>query len=69
MCLKAMPVRLSTTIRKITSLPNATSEAVVSEFHQYMMNNGAGIPRTDAPAGPIVVVEVPVSTTKVMVLG
>jgi hypothetical protein len=63
-----MPVRLSTTIRKITSLPNATSEALISEFHQYAMNNGAGIPRTDAP-GSIVVVEVPVSTTEVMVLG
>ena len=36
-----MPVKLSTTIGKITSLPNATNAALLSDFHQYMMNNGA----------------------------
>src|SRR5215469_39016 len=36
-----MPVRLSTTIRKITLLPNATNAALISEFHRYMKNNGA----------------------------
>ena len=36
-----MPIRLSTTIAKITSLPNPTNAALISEFHQYMKNNGA----------------------------
>src|SRR5215469_4453094 len=36
-----MPVRLSTTIRKITLLPNSTNAILVSEFLQYMKNNGA----------------------------
>ena len=36
-----MPVKLSTTIRKITSIPNSTNAALLSEFHQYMKNNGA----------------------------
>ena len=36
-----MPVRLSTTVSKIASLPNATNAALISEFYQYMKNNGA----------------------------
>ena len=36
-----MPVKLSTTIGKIASLPNATNAALISDFHQYMKNNGA----------------------------
>jgi integrase/recombinase XerD len=36
-----MPVKLSTTIKKITSLPNATNAALLSEFHLYMKSNGA----------------------------
>jgi integrase/recombinase XerD len=36
-----MPVKLSTTIEKLTSLPNATNAALLSEFHQHMKNNGA----------------------------
>jgi hypothetical protein len=36
-----MPVKLSTTIQKITSLPNGTNATLISEFNQYMKNNGA----------------------------
>jgi hypothetical protein len=36
-----MPVRLSTTVSKIASLPNATNAALISEFYQYMKSNGA----------------------------
>jgi hypothetical protein len=36
-----MPVRLSTTVSKIASLPNSTNAALMSEFYQYMKNNGA----------------------------
>ncbi|MGC2573988.1 MAG: hypothetical protein WA364_20930, partial [Candidatus Nitrosopolaris sp.] len=36
-----MPIRLSTTVRKIALLPNATNATLISEFHQHMKNNGA----------------------------
>jgi integrase/recombinase XerD len=39
--MKQMPVRLSTTVSKIASLPNTTNSALISEFYQYMKNNGA----------------------------
>lgn len=35
-----MPVKLSTTVRKIALLPNATNAVLISEFHRYMKNNG-----------------------------
>jgi integrase/recombinase XerD len=36
-----MPVRLSTTVKKIASLPNSTNAVLMTEFYQYMKNNGA----------------------------
>ena len=37
-----MPVKLSdTTISKITSLPESTDAALVTESYQYMKNNSA----------------------------
>src|ERR671916_296351 len=42
-----MPVRLSTTVNKITSLPNSTNAALISEFYQYMKNNGASESHTN----------------------
>jgi integrase/recombinase XerD len=36
-----MPVRLSTTVSKIASLPNSTNAALITEFYQYMKSNGA----------------------------
>ena len=42
-----MPVRLSTTVSKIASLPNATNAALISEFYQFMKNNGASESHTN----------------------
>jgi hypothetical protein len=42
-----MPVRLSTTVSKIASLPNSTNSALMSEFYQYMKNNGASESHTN----------------------
>ena len=42
-----MAVRLSTTVSKIASLPNATNAALISEFYQYMKNNGASESHTN----------------------
>jgi integrase/recombinase XerD len=36
-----MPVRLSTTVLKINSLPNSTNASLLTEFYQYMKNNGS----------------------------
>ena len=36
-----MPVKLSTTVGKISSLPNYTKSLLLLEFHQYMKSNGA----------------------------
>jgi hypothetical protein len=36
-----MPAKLSTTIRKITAIPNATNSALVTKFYEYMKANGA----------------------------
>ncbi|HEU4822284.1 MAG TPA: hypothetical protein VFS97_02555 [Nitrososphaeraceae archaeon] len=36
-----MPVRLSTTVSKINSLPNLTNANLLTEFYQYMKNNGS----------------------------
>jgi len=35
-----MPMKLSTTINTITSIPNPTNAELLSEFHQYMKANG-----------------------------
>ena len=35
-----MPVRLSTTISKISLLANSTNQMLVTEFYEYMKNNG-----------------------------
>jgi hypothetical protein len=45
--MKQMPVRLSTTVSKIASLPNTTNAALISEFYQYMKNNGASESHTN----------------------
>jgi integrase/recombinase XerD len=45
--MKQMPVRLSTTVNKIASLPNSTNAALISEFYQYMKNNGASDSHTN----------------------
>jgi integrase/recombinase XerD len=42
-----MPVRLSTTVSKIASLPNSTNAALMTEFYQYMKNNGASESHTN----------------------
>jgi hypothetical protein len=36
-----MPVKLTTTIKKIASIPNSTNSTLLSEFCQYMKSNGA----------------------------
>jgi hypothetical protein len=36
-----MPVKLTTTIKKIASIPNSTISTLLSEFCQYMQSNGA----------------------------
>src|SRR5215208_3042175 len=45
--MKQMAVRLSTTVSKIASLPNATNAALISEFYQFMKNNGASESHTN----------------------
>jgi integrase/recombinase XerD len=42
-----MPVRLSTTVSKIASLPNSTNAALMSELYRYMKNNGASESHTN----------------------
>jgi predicted AAA+ superfamily ATPase len=36
-----MPVKLTTTIKKIASIPNSINSTLLSEFCQYMKSNGA----------------------------
>jgi integrase/recombinase XerD len=45
--MKKMPVRLSTTVSKIASLPNTTNAALMSEFYQYMKDNIASESHTN----------------------
>jgi hypothetical protein len=45
--MKQTSVRLSTTVSKIASLPNTTNAALISEFYQYMKNNGAAESHTN----------------------
>jgi hypothetical protein len=45
--MKQMPVRLSTTVSKITSLGNSTNAALMIEFYQYMKNNGTSESHTN----------------------
>src|SRR5215212_9576245 len=42
-----MPVRLSTTVSKIASLPNSNNAALMTKFYQYMKNNGASESHTN----------------------
>src|SRR5215218_3379985 len=42
-----MPVRLSTTVNKIASLPNSTNAALVTELYEQMKNNGASESHTN----------------------
>jgi hypothetical protein len=35
-----MPIRLSTTVQKIFSLPNEVNSLLLSEFYEYMKSNG-----------------------------
>jgi hypothetical protein len=35
-----MPVKLSTTINSISSLPNPANSTIIHEFHQYMKSDG-----------------------------
>jgi hypothetical protein len=36
-----MPVKLTTSIKKIASIPNSTNSTLLSEFCQYMQSNSA----------------------------
>jgi integrase/recombinase XerD len=36
-----MPLKLTTTISKIATVPNPTNAAIINEFYQYMKTNGA----------------------------
>jgi flagellar motor switch protein FliG len=36
-----MPAKLSTTISKVTAIPNETNSALVTKFYEYMRTNGA----------------------------
>jgi hypothetical protein len=36
-----MPVKLTTTVKKIADIPNSTNSTLLSEFYQYMKSNGA----------------------------
>jgi integrase/recombinase XerD len=38
-----MPAKLTTTIRKIYSVPNPENSAVIEEFYQYMRDNGSSV--------------------------
>jgi hypothetical protein len=35
-----MPVKLSTTIKKIEDIPNITNQVLLTEFHKYLRSNG-----------------------------
>ena len=35
-----MPVKLSTTIKKIEDIPNITDRVLLTEFHKYLKSNG-----------------------------
>jgi hypothetical protein len=35
-----MPVKLSTTIKKIEDIPNVTNQVILTEFHKYLKSNG-----------------------------
>jgi hypothetical protein len=35
-----MPVKLSTTIKKIENIPNITNRSLLIEFHKYLTSNG-----------------------------
>ena len=35
-----MPVKLSTTINSISSIPNSLNSTIIREFHQYMKSIG-----------------------------
>jgi hypothetical protein len=36
-----MPAKLSTTISKVTAIPNETNSVLVTKFYEYMKTNGA----------------------------
>ncbi len=36
-----LKLKLTTTIKKIASMPNSINSTLISEFYQYMNNNGA----------------------------
>jgi hypothetical protein len=36
-----MPVRLSTTVSKVSSMSNSTNSVLIREFYEFMKNNGA----------------------------
>jgi hypothetical protein len=36
-----MPVKLTTTVKKIASIPNSINSTLLNEFYQYMKSNGA----------------------------
>ena len=35
-----MPVRLSTTVSKVSSMSNSTNSVLIREFYEFMKNNG-----------------------------
>jgi hypothetical protein len=35
-----MPLKLSTTVKSISSIPNPTDAALLGEFYEYMKSNG-----------------------------
>ncbi|HET7389585.1 MAG TPA: hypothetical protein VFJ51_02095 [Nitrososphaeraceae archaeon] len=38
-----MPTKLTTTISKITSIPNSVNSGLVNDFYEYMKSNGANV--------------------------
>ena len=36
-----MPQKLTTTVNKITTIPNSVNAAIIGEFYQYMRSTGA----------------------------
>ncbi len=36
-----MPAKLTTTINKISSVPNSTNSTIIQEFSEYMKENGS----------------------------
>jgi hypothetical protein len=42
-----MPVKLTTTFKKIVDIPNSTNSTLLSEFYQYMKSNGASESHTN----------------------